>query len=268
MDNQAKKDYLVSREHFTVDDLNTLVGILRAPGGCPWDIEQTHKSIRKDFIEETYEVIEAIDNDDAHLMCEELGDVMLQVVFHADIERESGRFTFDEVIDGICRKLIHRHPHVFGKVKADTVDTVLANWDSIKNDEKSRRTVTQRLEAIPTALPALMRAEKVGRKAACFDFSDASSAMLKLREEVDEIEEAMRGGAHEAIQEEIGDLLLTVTTVARKLSVDPEEALVRATDKFIRRFSRVEAEVIAQGKDISDINMQQLDEIWEKIKHN
>lgn len=268
MDNQAKKDYLVSREHFTVDDLNMIVGILRAPGGCPWDIEQTHKSIRQGFIEETYEVIESIDNDDPRLMCEELGDVMLQVVFHADIERESGRFTFGDVIDGICRKLIHRHPHVFGEVKADTVDAVLTNWDKIKNDEKSRRTVAQRLESIPPALPALIRAEKVGRKAACFDFPDAESAMVKLREEVDEVGEAMRGGSHEAIEEELGDLLLTVTTVARKLNVESEEALTHATDKFIRRFSRVEAEVIAQGRDINDINMQELDEIWEKIKHN
>lgn len=268
MDRQQKMEYLLSREHYSVDDLNMIVGLLRAPGGCPWDMEQTHKSIRQGFIEETYEVIEAIDNDDPTLMCEELGDVMLQVSFHADIERESGRFDFGDVIDGICRKLIHRHPHVFGEVRADTVDAVLTNWDVIKNDEKERRTVTQRLRAIPPALPALIRAEKVGRKASCFDFPDAGSVMVKLREETNELEEAMQSGSKEAVVEELGDLLLTVTTLARKLDVQSEEALTQATDKFIRRFSMVEAAVIDMNRDINDLNMSELDEIWEKIKHN
>lgn len=268
MDNQQKKAQLLSREHYTTDDLRDIVSILRAPGGCPWDIEQTHKSIRQEFIEETYEVIEAIDNDDPQLMCEELGDVMLQVMFHSDIERENGRFTFDDVTDGICRKLIHRHPHVFGDVRADSVDAVLSNWDKIKSDEKSRRTVTQKLQAIPPALPALIRAEKVGNKAACFDFPDADSVMLKLREEFGEVDQAMRGGVREELEEELGDLLLTVTTLARKLDIHPEEALNKATDKFIRRFSRVEDEVRARGEDINSLDMSQLDEIWEKIKHN
>lgn len=268
MDRKQKMEYLLSREHYSVDDLNMIVSLLRAPGGCPWDMEQTHKSIRQSFIEETYEVIEAIDNDDPHLMCEELGDVMLQVSFHADIEREGGHFTFDDVVDGICRKLIHRHPHVFGEVKADTVDAVLSNWDAIKNDEKSRRTVTQRLKAIPPALPALIRAEKVGSKASCFDFPDAASVMVKLREETNELEQAINSGSREDMLEELGDVLLTVTTLARKLGLQSEQALTQATDKFISRFSMVENAVIEQNRDINDINMSELDEIWEKIKHN
>ena len=267
MERQQKIDYLLSREHYSIDDLNMIVDILRSPGGCPWDLEQTHKSIRQGFIEETYEVIEAIDRDDAVLMCEELGDVLLQVSFHADIERVNGRFTFDDVTDGICRKLIHRHPHVFGNVHADTTDAVLANWDKIKNDEKSRLTVTERLKAIPPMLPALIRAEKVGSKASCFDFTDADAVMDKLQEELDEVGEAVETGDREAIQEEIGDLLLTVTSLARKLDIQPEQALQQATDKFIERFSIVESAVTAQHRDINNVDAHELDEIWKKIKH-
>ncbi len=268
MNREQKIAYLLNKDHYSVDDLNMIVGVLRSEGGCPWDMEQTHKSIRNDLIEETYEVIEAIDTDDPELMQEELGDVLLQVSFHADIEREAGRFEFTDVTDGICRKLIHRHPHVFGDVSVNSSAQVLSNWDKIKSEEKSRVTVTDKLRSIPPMLPALMRATKVGKKACCFDFADAEAVMEKLEEEADELKSAMAGESRERICEELGDLLLTITSLARKLNIDAEQALQDATNKFIDRFEKVENEVIAQKADITDMDMQELDEIWKKIKHN
>ena len=172
---QEKKQAILQKKEYKADDLITIVELLRSPGGCPWDIEQTHESIRNGFIEETYEVIEAIDKNDPVLLREELGDVLLQVVFHAQIEREAGNCTFDDIANDICQKMIHRHPHVFGEVQADTSEKVLANWEIIKSEEKERRTVTDKLNAIPRQFPALMRAAKVGKKASMFDFPDAAS---------------------------------------------------------------------------------------------
>ena len=266
MNKEEKVQYLLGVERYTVDDLVLLVEVLRGEGGCPWDMEQTHKSIRNDFIEETYEVIEAIDTDNAELLREELGDVMLQVVFHAQIERENGVFNLEDVSDEVCRKLIHRHPHVFGTVKVESTDQVLSNWDKIKNDEKSRESVTDRLRAVPPMLPALMRAAKVGKRASCFDFGNAEEVIAKLYEEMDEVKEAVASGDNGAIDEEIGDLLLTVTSLARKVGIDPEASLNRATVKFIDRFEKVENSVLLEGKDIKSISMTELDKIWEKIK--
>lgn len=268
MNREQKIAYLLNKDHYNVGDLNMIVGVLRSEGGCPWDMEQTHKSIRNDLIEETYEVIEAIDTDNPELMQEELGDVLLQVSFHADIEREAGRFDFTDVTDGICRKLIHRHPHVFGDVSVNSSAQVLSNWDKIKSEEKSRVTVTDKLRSIPSMLPALMRATKVGKKASCFDFDDAKSVMEKLEEEAGELKSAMAEESQDRICEELGDLLLTITSLARKLNIDAEQALQDATNKFIDRFEKVENEVIAQKADIATMNMQELDEIWKKIKHN
>ena len=266
MNKEEKVQYLLGVERYTVDDLVLLVEVLRGEGGCPWDMEQTHKSIRNDFIEETYEVIEAIDTDNAELLREELGDVMLQVVFHAQIERENGVFNLEDVSDEVCRKLIHRHPHVFGTVKVESTDQVLSNWDKIKNDEKSRESVTDRLRAVPPMLPALMRAAKVGKRASCFDFGNAEEVIAKLYEEMDEVKEAVASGDNGAIDEEIGDLLLTVTSLARKVGIDPEASLNRATVKFIDRFEKVENSVLLEGKDIKSISMTELDKIWKKIK--
>jgi len=263
---EEKVKYLLGVENYTVDDLKLIVEILRGEGGCPWDMEQTHKSIRNDFIEETYEVIEAIDTDNPELLREELGDVMLQVVFHAQIEREKGAFTLEGVIDEVCRKLIHRHPHVFGSVKVESTEQVLSNWDKIKNDEKSRESVTDRLRAVPPMLPALMRATKVGKRASCFDFGNAEEVITKLYEEIEEVRDAVSSNDKMSIDEEIGDLLLTVTSLARKVGVDPEASLNRATVKFINRFEKVENAVVLEGKDIKSISMTELDEIWKKIK--
>ena len=261
-----KKRMLLEKERYGIDDLITVVEVLRSPEGCPWDREQDHKSIRKDLIEETYEVIEAIDTEDPVLLREELGDLLLQVVFHARIENEKNVFDMEDVANDICVKLIHRHPHVFGNVEADTSDKVLANWEKIKSEEKERKTVTQKLRAIPPMLPALMRAEKVGKKANCFDFPDADSVMLKVKEELCELEGAISESSCENIEEEMGDLLLSLTSLCRKLKIDSEVALNKATNKFIDRFEAIENEVISMGLDINTLEMQQLDAIWDKNK--
>ena len=267
MTTEEKIKALLEKKNYVFDDLVTVVEILRSDIGCPWDREQDHKSIRKDFIEETYEVIEAIDTEDPELLREELGDVMLQVVFHARMEEEEGRFCIDDVANDICAKLIHRHPHVFGEVVADTSEKVLSNWEKIKSDEKERKTVTDKLKAIPPMLPALMRAEKVGKKASCFDFENREQVMDKVCEELCELNEAIAEEERSHIEEEMGDLLLTVTSLCRKLGVEPEVALNKATDKFIARFETLENEVIARGGDINSMSMTELDAVWEEIKH-
>ena len=265
-----KKKMLLDKaaEGYGFEDLITVVEVLRSEEGCPWDREQDHKSIRKDFIEETYEVIEAIDTENPELLREELGDVLLQVTFHAQIETEEGRFTIEDVANDICVKLIHRHPHVFGDVEADTSEKVLSNWEKIKSEEKERKTVTDKLRAIPPMLPALMRAEKVGKKASCFDFPDAESVMKKVYEELDELREAMAQGNAEHIEEEMGDLLLSVTSLCRKIGVESEVALAKATDKFIDRFAKIESAVIDKGLQMSDLTLEELDAIWDENKKN
>ena len=235
------KELLDRKGGYTFYDLVEIMKILRGEGGCPWDREQTHMSIRKNLIEETYEVVEAIDNDDPVLMCEGLGELILQAVFHALMSAEEGRFDINDVCNGICEKLIVRHPHIFSDVVADTSDEVLKNWDAIKQQTKHQKTVTEKLKAIPPSLPALMRACKAGEKAAKvgFDFPTPGDAMKKVYEEAREVETA----DSDAVSEEIGDLLFAAVNVARKHGVDPEEALYRATDKFIGRFSAVEKAV-------------------------
>jgi len=257
----------VSEEKYTFDDLVLVMELLRSEGGCPWDIEQTHKSIRNDFIEEAYEVIEAIDTDNPVLLREELGDVLLNVVFHARIEDEKGTFDALDVTNDICVKMIHRHPHVFADVTVKDSENVLENWEKIKGEEKQRITFTDKLRAIPPMYPALLRAQKVGKKASCFDFADAESVYAKLYEEIDELRAAEQSGVKEDISEELGDLLLTVTSLARKLGVNSEEALFNATNKFISRFERLENAVAKEGGDIENMTMEELDAVWDKLKH-
>ena len=259
---------LLEKPCYGFEDLVEIVKILRGEGGCPWDREQTHKSIRKDIIEETYEVIEAIDNGDPALMREELGDLLWQVVFHAQLEREEGRADMSDIINDICAKLVHRHPHVFGNVVAETSDVVLSNWEQIKTEEKHRDTVTSKLKSVPPALPALMRAQKVGKRAPFFDFANAEEVLVKLDEEIRELKEAVDSGDKQAVSEEFGDVLFTAVSLARKLGVDAEEALTFATEKFISRFSRLEDAVLADGKDVTALSMAELDAVWDKIKHN
>ena len=267
MTREEKLQLILQKNAYNVDDLVSIVELLRLPGGCPWDAEQTHDSIISSLIEECYECIDAIRERDWTHLREELGDVLLQVVFHARIEQENDVFGMAEVSNDICAKLIHRHPHVFGTVEVENSAEVLKNWEAIKGEEKQRVTVTDKLRAIPPMYPALMRAQKVGKKAACFDFANADEVYKKLDEEIAEVKAAAASGDQAAVEEELGDLLLTVTSLARKLGVKSEEALFHATNKFIDRFEKVENAVMEAGKDMETLTMAELDEIWDGIKH-
>ncbi len=256
----------VRKNSYDLKDLEKIVSILRAPGGCPWDAEQDHKSLRRALLEESCEVIEAINEEDPDHLKEELGDVLLQVVFHADIEREEGRFDLNAVADGVSKKLIFRHPHVFGDVEVADSAEVLVNWDALKRQEKDQETYTDTLTAVAKSLPALWRAEKVQKKAkkAGFDWPDCTGAVDKLSEELDELKEAIAQGSN--MEEELGDLLFSVVNVSRFLKADPEEALNTATEKFISRFAKVERMALSQGKDMAQMSLEELDKLWEQAK--
>ncbi len=256
------------KENYNVSDLIDIVEILRSPDGCPWDREQDHKSIRRDFLEETYEVIEAINKDDNDLLLEELGDVLLQVVFHTQIEREKGTFELSDVADGICKKMIERHPHVFGDVNAETSEQVLENWDVIKKRTKQQKSQTESMLSIPREFPALMRADKVQKKASKvgFDWDNADGAFQKVSEELKELQEAYKEGDQQHIQEELGDLLFSVVNVSRFVKVDSEEALTNSTDKFIDRFSKVEKMANEKCLDMKNTDLDTLDKLWDLAK--
>jgi tetrapyrrole methylase family protein/MazG family protein len=226
------------KDNYNIDDLLEIMKILRAPGGCPWDMAQTHASIKKDFIEETYEVIEAIDKESPDMMKEELGDVLMQVVFHSQIETEKGNFNFDDVCDGICKKLILRHPHVFGSVEADTVDKVLTNWDDIKRKEKNQKTAADAMNAVPKELPALMRAEKLEGKAfkAGYGSKERDERLKCLKESLDKV----YSNPDDINPEKIGRLLLAVCGLAKSEDIDAEEALRDVSDEYIKEFSEFE----------------------------
>lgn len=254
------------KDSYGVKDLEEIVRLLRAPGGCPWDAEQTHQSIRRNFLEEAYEAVEAIDEGNPEHLKEELGDVLLQVVFHALMEQEAGRFDLDAVADGICKKLIFRHPHVFGEVSVSGTGEVLSNWEELKRKEKGQATNTDALEAVARSLPALWRAEKVQKKAkkAGFDWPDVSGALDKLSEELEELKIAVAEGTN--VEEELGDLLFSAVNVSRFVKVDTEEALNGATDKFIGRFRKVEEEAARQGRALEGMSLAELDKLWEHAK--
>lgn len=256
------------KEKYKIDDLLEIISILRSEDGCPWDKVQTHKSIRNDFLEEVCEAIEAIDLEDEALLREELGDVLLQVAFHCTIENEKKHFTFDDVCDEVCKKLIVRHPHVFADTKADSEDEVLKNWDQIKKETKQQKTYTDTLKSVANTLPALMKAQKVGKRAmrAGFDFETTDDAFSKLESEVGELKEAISLNDSSKIEDELGDVLFSCTNVARKTGVDSELALVNATKKFVARFEAVEKIVNEQGKDMTSLSLEELDEIWNQVK--
>ena len=256
------------KEKYDFDDLVEVVRCLRLPDGCPWDKEQTHKSIRQDFIEETYEVIEAIDNEDTALLREELGDVLLQVVFHAQTEREKGVFDIHDVANDICQKMIVRHPHVFGDVNADTTDKVLDNWDKIKMQTKEQSTQSEAMDSIARSLPSLIRASKMQKKAAKvgFDFECLDDAAAKVTEELAEVKAACESGDENAKAEEIGDLLFSVVNVARFAGVDSEKALYDACEKFLARFTAMERSAADNGVDLKDLSLSELDSHWNAAK--
>ncbi len=256
------------KDRYDFYDLVRIMKALRGEGGCPWDAEQTHESIRKDFIEETYEVIEAINKKDPELLCEELGDVLLQVAFHAEIEEEKNVFTMDDVTDGICKKLIERHPHVFGEIKVDGVADVLDNWDTIKRRTKNQKTQAEAMQFIPRELPALMRATKIQSKAkkAGFDWDNIDDVFAKLDEEISELKEAYASGRKTDIEEELGDVLFTAVNLSRFLDCDAEEALTSSNDKFISRYTRVEDLARERNIDMKNTPLSELDKLWEEIK--
>lgn len=260
------RDDFTFKNRYTFDDLVAIVRILREPGGCPWDREQTHSSIREDFLEETYEAIEAIDTANPVLMEEELGDVLLQVVMHADMARTDGQFTIDDVANGICHKLIERHPHVFGEVKVSDSGEVLKNWDEIKRKSKSQPTQTDAINAIPKTFPALMKAQKVQGKAAKagFDWRDPDGAFDKIAEESAELQKALAENGN--VEDELGDLLFSCVNVARFCHVKAETALEKATAKFSRRFAVTERLAAERGIELKTAPIAVLDELWDEAK--
>ena len=256
------------KSNYSIDDLIEIVKLLRGEGGCPWDREQTHESIKADFIEETCEAIEAIDLKDTELLREELGDVLLQVVFHCRLEEEVGSFRFEDICDGICKKLIVRHPHVFGSVQADSTDQVLKNWDAIKMQTKGQESYTDTLTSVAKSLPALMRAQKVGKRAmrAGMDFRTAQDAIDCIANEKAELDAAVANGDKKNIEEELGDLLFSCVNAARHLGVDAELALKASTEKFINRFSVTEELTKAEGLNMKELPIEELDLYWDKAK--
>ncbi len=249
-----------------VERLREIVARLRAPDGCPWDREQTHESLRGALLEETYELVDAIDSaDDANLR-EELGDVLLHVVMHAQMADERGAFSFDAVVGEICEKLIRRHPHVFGDQTAADSTEVLRQWEQIKRAEKGERKSV--LDGMPRALPALMRAQNTQKKAARvgFDWAQAQDVIAKIEEELGELRAAMAANAPAEIAEEAGDLLFSVVNLTRKLGLDGEMTLNAATDKFARRFRAIEQAAAAQGRRVEECSAEELNELWERHK--
>lgn len=254
------------KERYNFEDLLRIMEILRAPDGCMWDREQDHQSIRRNFIEETYEVCEAIDEQDAEHLKEELGDVLLQVVFHTQMEKEKGVFDIGDVADGVCKKLIFRHPHIFGSVEVGSSEEILRNWDALKRVEKHQETDTAALDSVARSLPGLIRAEKLQKKAekVGFDWENVQGALDKVAEETAELQQAMNGSGD--VEEELGDLLFAMVNVARHLKVDPERALEKTCDKFISRFASMERQAHAADKSLSDLPLAELDALWNKAK--
>ena len=257
------------KRRYDWEDFLRIMRLLRSPGGCPWDAEQTHQSIRRNFLEETYEALDALDRDDPVGMCEELGDVLMQVVFHATIEEERGRFTMADVVDGVAQKMVYRHPHVFGTVHVDNSDQVLVNWEKLKRTEKGQASTADAIEAVPHTLPALWRAEKTASKTAKagFDWDNAMSALEKLEEEVRELRQAMEAGkaadAPHGVREELGDALFMAAKLGQMTGVDPEDALHRACDKFDSRFRFVEN---GADKPLADCTKEELLALWRAAK--
>ena len=249
-------------------DLLDIIETLRNPGGCPWDREQTHESLKSALLEECYEVIDAIENEDEDALIEELGDVLLQVVFHASIGKEDGYFDIMDVIGGISNKMINRHPHVFGNEEANTSEQVLVNWDEIKKEEKGIKTLIEEMQNIAKSLPATTRAYKVQKKAkkVGFDWDDVNCAMDKVKEELNEIKEVYNCEDKSIIEGEVGDLLFACINVARFLEVDGELALDKTIKKFIKRFSYIENEAIKNNKNLKDMTLEEMDKLWEEAK--
>lgn len=251
------------KESYDLRDFVALVSYLRSPNGCPWDQAQTHESIRRNFLEETYEACEAIDAGDLVHMREELGDVLMQVLFHTDIEREAGHFDIDDVADAACKKLVYRHPHVFRRDDPDTPD-----WDTMKQRERAQTTTAEAMDSVARSLPALWRCDKIQAKAAKtgFEWPDVHAALDKVDEETRELRAAVASGDTEAIGDELGDLLFAAVKVARFAGVDPEQAAHAACEKFIRRFSAMETAAANDGAALEQCTLAQMLTLWQQAK--
>lgn len=259
---------MMLKEKYGFSDLLDIMKLLRGRDGCPWDREQTHESLKRYLIEETYEVLETIDRNDKKKLCDELGDVLLQVVFHAQIADEEGTFSMDDVISGICRKLVTRHTHIFGDAKADTPEQVIDNWEAIKKKEKGLESHAGVLKDVPSNLPALMRSYKVQQKASQvgFDWDNTDDVLLKVDEEINELKDVYRSKNVERITDEMGDVLFSLVNLSRFLEVHPELALTASTEKFIKRFEYVERESVKAGRKLEEMSLAEMDELWNKAK--
>ena len=253
---------------YRMDDLINIMIKLRSENGCPWDRAQNHESIKRSMIEEVYEAIEALDNNDDKMFANELGDVLLQVVFHARIAEERGAFDFNDVLYEICNKLIERHPHVFGAVDADDPDAALDVWEKTKKKEKNLKSYTDALKDVPQNFPALIRAEKVQKKArkAGFDWENVDGTIQKVYEEIDEIKQALKNGNQQETEEEFGDFLFAAVNLGRFLNADPEICLTNATNKFIKRFEKMENTSKERNRKLTDLSLQELDDLWNEVK--
>ncbi len=252
----------------SIERLLDVVKTLRAPDGCPWDREQTIESLRSNLIEETYEVVDAMDSGDRGDLCEELGDLLLQVVFQAQICSEEGSFTFDDVARGIADKLVRRHPHVFGDVQADTTDEVLRNWEKIKKTEKGGDTPRSLVDGIPRHLPALSKAHLVQKRVAKvgFEWDEVSGVVAKLEEELAEVKEAMAQKDAAAIREELGDLMFSTVNLTRYLGHNSEEVLNENISKFMRRFQGLETRLHAENRELDACSISELEAVWQDVK--
>ena len=255
------------KDRYDIEDLKRILELLRSPEGCPWDKVQTHESIRTDLIEETYEVCEGIDKNSPEMLREELGDLLLQIVFHSQIERENGNFDFDDVCNDICQKLVYRHPHVFGEVKADDTDTVLKNWDALKRESKHQDSFTETLESVPKTFPALLRGEKLCKRAARagIPMDDPAECAGKIRQALDSLEQSGFDKVNAQNQQTCGKLLLEICNLNRILKVDGEKALTYASNKFIIDFSRAENTALEQGKKLDEMSEDELRELMDKV---
>ena len=249
-------------------DLKKIMKLLRGPGGCPWDSEQTHESIRRNLLEEAYEAAEAIDGGGREELIEELGDVLMQVLFHAEIAEEAGSFNLDDIADATCKKLIRRHPHVFGDVTAPDSTVSLSFWDEAKRGEKRQDTTAEAMRSVARSLPSLWMAEKIQQKAAKdgFDWPECSGAMNALKSEAAELEEAI--SLERDIEGEIGDVLFSAVNVARFCGVDAEQALRNSCDKFISRFSALEKSAQESGRELRGMALEEMEELYIKAKEN
>ncbi len=250
---------------YNFNEFMEVIRRLRAKDGCPWDREQTHESLKQNLLEETYEVLEAIEMKDYDKIIEELGDVLLQIVFHCQIGKDHGEFDIRDVTTGICRKMIDRHPHIFGDITVKDAEQVLENWEAIKKKEKRHTSHTQVLRDIPVILPSLMRAYKVQKKAALvgFDWDSIKDVVKKVEEELSELKDAYQEGKQEKISEELGDLLFSVVNLARFLKVEPELSLKATTEKFIDRFEYIEK---MAPRPLEKMTLEEMDKLWNDAK--